>query len=165
MALSFALNLIAKYKTSGLLLDTNLLLVVAVGNYDERRLLSFKRTRQFTVEDFHLLQRIIGEFSTLWTTPNIMTEVDNLGRQLESREWEPFAISMRQLSIRLVEVSEPSQNVTKDSRYAKLGLADSVTLAKLKERLLLTDDLKLQGIATHAGFDVINFNNLRQFES
>jgi hypothetical protein len=164
MGLHFAAGLISKYKNSGLILDTNLLLLVAVGDYDPRRISSFKRTSQFAISDFQLLQRVIVQFSRLCTTPNILTEVDNLGRQLQQSEWEQFSLSMRKLSLKLVEFTEASVRVTGDSRYSKLGLADTATILKLQSHLLLTDDLRLSGMATSAGLDAINFNHIRQFE-
>ena len=54
----YLLNILYKYKSNGLLIDTNLLLVYFIGSYDVKLLSSFKRTIAFTAEDFKKLQRL-----------------------------------------------------------------------------------------------------------
>lgn len=163
MHIDWADDLIAKHRRYGVLLDSNLLLLMVVGNYDFRRISKFKRTSQFNSDDYELLMRISEKFAQMCTTPNIMTEVDNLGRQLNQSEWEGFAASMNDVASRLVEISEPSMQVTKEPRFPRLGLTDTAILMNLKAQLLLTDDLKLEGMARSAGLASINFNNLRRF--
>ncbi len=153
-----------KHRASGILVDTNLLLLLAVGGYDSRRVLSFKRTSHFTLKDFELLKKTTTLFSKLWTTPNILTEVDNLGRQLRQNEWDAFANALRALAVNMMEFVVPSAQVVRDARFVKIGLSDTTTVLVPGKPLLLTDDLKLHAFAQSAGFDAINFNHLRMYE-
>ena len=75
-------QLIAKYRGKGVLLDTNLMLLLAVGLYKRERISSFKRTDQYTARDFSLVADIISKFDRRITTPHILAETDNLTRQL-----------------------------------------------------------------------------------
>ena len=93
-------DLVGKHRNNGLLIDTNLLLLLVVGIYDRRRITSFKRTAAYTPGDFQKIGWLSKQFSQLWATPNILTEVDNLGRQLPSREHLGFSNALRQLSFR-----------------------------------------------------------------
>ena len=73
------LQLIHKHLGNGLLVDTNLLLLHLIGRTNKNRILKFKRTQAYTIEDFELLERFIAEFKILITTPHVLTEVSNLG--------------------------------------------------------------------------------------
>jgi hypothetical protein len=66
-----------KYKAQGILIDSNLMLLIAVGIYNTQRILTFKRTMRYTLDDFELMLRILYRFHRRVTTPNILTEVDN----------------------------------------------------------------------------------------
>ena len=43
----------------GLLIDTNLLVLFAVGSVNRGRIENFKRTRQYTIRDFELLLQVL----------------------------------------------------------------------------------------------------------
>lgn len=70
-------HLLVEYRTEGVLVDTNLLLLYVVGVYEPHRIERFKRTSTFTTEDFELLKRLLGHFETVATTPPVLTEVSN----------------------------------------------------------------------------------------
>ena len=154
-------DLIGKHRNKGLLIDTNLLLLLVVGLYDRRRIANFKRTAAYTLDDFQKIGWLAKQFSQLWTTPNILTEVDNLGRQLPSREHSGFSNSLRQLSIGMREEYVISSLVTASRTYHWLGLADSATLSLTKSLLIISDDFALYQHALKQGYDAINFNHVR----
>jgi hypothetical protein len=154
-------HLLAKHAGNGLFVDTNLLLLYIVGKYDRRRIESFKRTLSYTLRDFQRLGWLIGRFERLWTTPNVMTEVDNLGRQLPEREWPGFLGAFADHAVLLREEVVPTVRATKRKGFDRLGLCDSVTVSTGQEFLLLSDDLGLYLEALKAGIDAINFNHLR----
>lgn len=155
-------ELISKHKFNGLLIDTNLLLLLVVGLYDRRRIESFKRTATYTQGDFQKLGWLMHQFNHLWTTPNILTEVDNLGRQLPSREWPGFAKSLTEIGLRTREVSVTSSSAMNSPFFKRLGLADSATLMVKESFLLISDDLSLYLEALRHKIDAVNFNHLRQ---
>src|SRR3984957_10032491 len=63
---------------SGLLVDTNLLVLFAVGSVNRNRIETFKRTRQYTRDDYDLLVRVLQEYEPLFTVAHILAEVSNL---------------------------------------------------------------------------------------
>ena len=73
------ISFIQQHRGKSALLDTNLLLVYVTGLSNPANLARLHHTRQY-VGDFPLLSRLINHFRTLLTTPNILTEVSNLGR-------------------------------------------------------------------------------------
>jgi hypothetical protein len=76
------MNLAAPYLDSasarGLLVDTNLLVLFAVGTVNPNRIETFKRTSRYTKSDFDLLLRVLGKFNKLYTVAHVLAEVSNL---------------------------------------------------------------------------------------
>ena len=71
-------SLFARYCQKGILVDTNILLLLFVGRVNRKRISQFKRTQQFVSEDYDLLSNIVSQFVAVVTTPNILTEVNSL---------------------------------------------------------------------------------------
>lgn len=75
------LSFILKHRKNGALFDANLLLVYVVGKTDRKLLTQLHHTKQYE-EDFPIIERLVEFFSVVHTTPNVLTEVSNLGRKL-----------------------------------------------------------------------------------
>ena len=154
-------QLIENYQTRGVLLDTNLMVLLAIGLYRRERISSFKRTMQYTEDDFMLVAHIAGRFARRVTTPHILAETDNLTRQLPRGEHRAVAAVMAPLVEDLFEVYSPSATAIRHERYSNLGLTDCVTIAAADEVLVITDDVRLSNILSHLSRDAININHVR----
>ena len=156
------LKLVERYRPRGVLVDSNLLVLYFVGAFKRKLVPDFKRTAQFTVEDFDLLVLFLSNFQRIVTTPNILTEVNSLLGQLG----EPLKGDCREVFGRgiglLGEHYVPSADVAQNNEFAKLGLTDTV-IARLARGsfLVLTDDLRLASFLERIPVDVVNFNHLR----
>jgi hypothetical protein len=163
--MAYPQDLFLKYKNKGVLIDTNLLLLFVVGTYDINRISTSSRTNQFTAEDFLLLRAIVNFFQVRTTTPNILTEVDNLVRQIFRRaEHEAVAITMRETIDAQFEIYVPSTNAANSELYGALGIADCSTMMCPPDKLILTDDFPLSNRLSSMGRDVLNINHIRKFE-
>ncbi|HEX8633214.1 MAG TPA: PIN domain-containing protein [Pyrinomonadaceae bacterium] len=154
--------LLGKYKSKGVLIDTNLLLLYFVGLYDPQFVPKFKRTMTFAVEDFFTLLRFFEYFGKVVTTPNILTEVNSLANQLPNNIklafYPIFAAQIAALDEQYIE----SSKVSSTPHFIKLGLTDTGILNLPPGRhLVLTDDFPLAGHLDKQGIDVINFNHVR----
>jgi rRNA-processing protein FCF1 len=157
-------HLIAQYKSKGLLVDSNLLLLYFVGLYDPERIRTFKRTysRGFTLADFDLLLRLLKHFDMFVTTPNILTEVSNLSNQLRHDEKDTYYSVFAYSAGLLTEHYSESKQICALEHFKNFGLTDSGIISMAQGRyLVLTDDAPLVGYLQQAGIDVINFNHLR----
>lgn len=155
-------ELIVRYRNSGILIDTNILLCYLVGLVDPKRIPLFKRTAQFVVEDFALLSTLLGYFKRIVTTPNILAEVNSLSQQLkEPDHTKLFDMFSKQIQV-LDEHYVESRIVAEREEFTRLGLTDSgiVDLSPTKY-LVLTDDFRLSNYLSKKGVDVINFNHIR----
>ena len=64
---------------TGVLIDTNLLLVMIMGGVDEGRYISkSKRLGDFCIDDYHMLWELVKGYREIWITPYIAAEVSNL---------------------------------------------------------------------------------------
>src|ERR1039458_6191862 len=63
---------------AGLLVDTNLLVLFAVGAVNRDRIETFKRTRQYTKIDYDLLVGVLAKFERWYTVAHVLAEVSNL---------------------------------------------------------------------------------------
>jgi rRNA-processing protein FCF1 len=156
------LTIINKFKDRGIIVDTNLMLLLIIGIYSPYRIETFKRTNRYTRDDFDILGRLLTPFKHRITTPFILTEVDNLSRQLPEREHDAIANIMVQVCTKLFEIRVPSLEVMKLKHYPKIGLTDSLLLLSAEEYVVLTDDFTLSNRIQSLNLPVINMNHLRR---
>ncbi len=156
-----AAQLINRYRSDGLFIDTNLLLLLVIGTFRRDMIATHKRVNQYNTDDFQKVAFFRGHFQTLWTTPSVLTETDNLGRQMAESNYQGFAKTMTSLSLQLIEQYVPFKDVAQTKIFTRLGLSDASILLTKTSKLILTDDLNLHAAALGAGFDSINLNHLR----
>ena len=147
---------------SGLLIDTNLLVLFVVGAVNRKRVESFKRTRQYTAGDFELLLREIGRWQSVHTVPHVLAEVSNL-TDLEGIERLQARELLKQTISTFIEDGISSLQATEDQVYSRLGLVDAAiaSVARKHKFTVLTDDLDLYLMLQRDGVEVINFAHLR----
>lgn len=146
-----------------LLIDTNLLVMLAVGAVDLGQMLKFKRTMKYTVEDFYLVSEYAERFTGVLVTPSLLAEVSNLVGQLH----DPVRASVRAgLAASVPSWTEdytPSEVVTRDPFFMRFGHTDSaIRIAAGAKATVLTDDLALYVALSKNGVSAENFNHLRE---
>ncbi|NBC16917.1 MAG: hypothetical protein GVY18_06315 [Bacteroidetes bacterium] len=155
-------ELLTQYRGKGLLLDTNVLLLLLVGGYDAHLISRFKRTSMFGKADFDLLVTVVDYFDTLVTTPHILTEVSNLSGQLPEHVRPSVFALLTSLIDAFLEVHRPAGQLAQRPLFADLGLTDVGIMAVAPNRyLVLTEDFRLDGYLRSQDADVLNFNHLR----
>ncbi len=156
--------LLGKHAGRSVLVDTNILLLYFVGTTRRERISRFGRTDQFTARDFDLLVTFLSDFTTVATTPGILTEVssfiDKLGEPDRSFCYALFAQEIPSLR----EFFVPSQGIAStDWYFLEFGLTDCgiAEMAKRYQCLVLTDDAKMANFLRTQQVDVISFDDLR----
>lgn len=154
---------------SGLLIDTNLLVLFIVGSVNRNRIDNFKRTSKYSRDDFDLLLRIIRGFESLkkplYTVTQVITEVSNL-TDLPG----PERSRARQVLKSTVEIlNEPaisSATASQGANYGRLGITDSAiaVVGRQNKCAVLTDDLDLYHALTIDGTEALNFTHLQARE-
>lgn len=158
-------NLFSNYQRKGVLIDTNILLLLFVGSVNRDRITRFNRTQTFTPEDYDLLLQILDYFSKIITTPNILTEVNSLANQLGEPERSQCLAIFAQTIVSLEEIHIESKVAARQTLFTKFGLTDCGIMELSRNRyLVLTDDLRLATTLQKSGIDTLNFNNLRVYD-
>jgi hypothetical protein len=154
--------LITKHRGKGVFVDTNLLVLLLVGLVNRERIRNFKRTQDFTIEDFRMLDSLMKWFGgPLVTTPHVLSQVSDL-TDLSGNEGS----AMRQLFKSKVEVFEekydPASDLVQHPLFEGFGLGDASVAAACKRGVVvLTADVQLQLALERSGLDAINFNHIR----
>ncbi len=153
-----------RYRNKGIVIDTNILLLLIVGTANRKRISQFKRTQQFLPEDYDLLIKLINLFPKIIITPNILTEVNSLTNQIGEPERSKCFAIFAQLISEIEEIALSSQEIVKNNGFIKFGLTDCGILELSQNQyLVLTDDFKLFNYLQKLGIDSINFNYLRVY--
>ena len=148
--------------SSGLLVDTNLLVLFAVGTVNRNRIETFKRTRQYVKADYDLLVRVLARFEPLYTVALVLAEVSNL-TDLPSREKLHARRVLKETISLLNEAEMPSRRAAEDGLYENRGLVDAAigAVARAHKCAVLTDDLDLYLLLSRDNLPVLNFTHLR----
>jgi predicted nucleic acid-binding protein len=163
--LNQASQLISKHRDSGVYLDTNLMVVLVIGSCGVDKLKSHKRTLAYGPPEFRLLESLMSKFRRRLTTPNILTEVDNLARQFPAQEHESISLQTRRIVSTMFEVYQESGLHLGGEMHKKLGLTDAILVEQAERHLIITADFPLANRISTLGRDVINFNHLRRYVS
>jgi hypothetical protein len=153
--------LISKHRSKGVLVDSNLLVLLLVGTVNTKRILSFKRTQDFTLEDFDLLVKLITWFGKVIVTPHVLSQVSDLA-DLSGKELRTIRRLFKTVVETIEESYDSSRGLVSDPIFEHLGLADAA-IATVCSRgiLVLTADLELQLALEKRGGEALNFNYVR----
>jgi len=153
------------YQPKGLLLDSNLLVLLIIGSLEAKRIETFRRTRNqgFTQQDYLLLQRVSVAFAKMVTTPHILTETVNFVRELDGHVGD----SALQLTSKLIQCFKErrpeSKKLVQSDFFPRFGLTDTAILdLPPKKYLVLSVDAPLVIALQKKGIHAINFNHIRQ---
>ena len=152
---------ITKFRERGILIDTNLLILLLVGSYDEDKILSFKRTRNHTIEDYEYLKVFLARFENHFYTPNILTEITNLTDSINTEPQYLFFQHIQRVLSVFKEDIVSSDEIMQLKSFLKFGLTDAVNCKLSDKYLVLTDDLRLCSYLESQGLPSINFNHIR----
>jgi len=149
------------YSKLGVVIDSNLLLLLFLGSYDRRQIATNDRLSKYSEEDYDLLIRVLKPFKRIVTTPNILTEVSNLSNAIPERSREAYFASIA-TRLTLLDEQHVVSATALQNRWAKYGLTDAVIAVVAKNRyLVLTDDFRLSQSLESDGIETLNFNHLR----
>ncbi|MBA4301049.1 hypothetical protein SAMN03080617_01322 [Algoriphagus alkaliphilus] len=142
--------------------DTNALILLIVGLIDKSLIKSHKRTSIYESTDFENLELLIGNLEEVVTTPNVLTEVDNLLNNFQKgHRWAYYQI-LRELITKSSEKFLESRRIIDSSSFFELGLTDSGVLELCKEcDFLITGDSKLSDYASAFGIKVVDLVKIR----
>ena len=147
--------------------DANLLVLLVAGLTGPGMIARHRRLREYTVEDYDLLARLVARAGQVFVTPNTLTEASNLLAQHGEPERSSLLATLRSLIEVSPETVIASREASGEGAFLRLGLTDAVLLKAVSPDVpLVTVDLDLYLAAVaHGGERAINFNHLRFAET
>jgi len=155
-------TVVSRYRRSGLLVDTNVLILKFVGDLAPSLIPVFKPTQKYTVKDYQILRVLLRNFETVMTTPHVLAEVSNLAGKIDEDRRDLLFGEFAQGIQLLTECVIPARELAETPAFKQFGLTD-VAISQVAQdgALVLTDDFKLAGYLSKHNIDVLNFNHLR----
>lgn len=153
-----------RFLGKGVLIDTNLLLLFVVGQYDPGILTrgTFNRLASYTIDDFRLVRNLTLLFQTRVTTPHVLAEVSNwigyLSRDQEIECLGSFSVFLESF----YELPTDSFELSRTAEFPFLGLTDTALAAISRDFLVITDDARFIFHLNEMGREALNINHLRQ---
>lgn len=159
------MTILARYRSTGILIDTNILLLLIVGSYKRDLVGRHKRTVTFLPRDYDLLVRLVGQFDKILTTHAIMCEVSNLASQIGDPDRTEILATLRRFVGAMQEHAISSIDASRCERFLKIGITDSGILELAKTDIpVLTDDIVLANFIRASGATAFNFNHYREWD-
>jgi hypothetical protein len=143
-----------------ILLDTNLLVLLTVGQVSENAITTHKRLGAYTKNDYRLLLSYITGAPQIAVTPNVITEASNLLGLADDRMREKSYGVLRTLLAKAIEIYIPSKTAAEQTHYRRLGITDAALLHQsFEDHELLTVDVALYEAASRLGRQATNFTH------
>lgn len=163
---SNVIDLIVRYRDKGILIDTNLLLVLLVGNVNPSWVGRVGKTEHYAEEDYERIRDILIQFNRFIIVPQILTETGNLIKRnsANASAYEDLNLEILKF-VHNAATSEArilSRRIVVQPAFQNLGYADAAIIhAANRGHLIFTDDGPLQSMARNSGVDVLPFSWLR----
>ena len=144
------------------ILDANLLILLAVGLASPLHIATHKRLGDYSKRDFDLLRGLLDRASRIVVTPNTLTEAFNLSVYIAEPVRTHIKRVFRDLLTKTEENYVESGRASRHAAFDRLGLTDCVVLeAATADHVVVTADLGLYLQAAKQGLKAINFNHYR----
>ena len=148
----------------GVLIDTNLLILLAIGLIDPAQIEKHKKLGAYSIESFKILFEIFNSCQKVYVSSHIIAETSNLITFGMHGDLETKAFIALKGIVDLGVFQELHVNaelLMKNEAYFTYGISDCGLLELVKDKVvLLTDDYRLSGYAESKGLDVLNFKHL-----
>jgi hypothetical protein len=161
---------IQRYRSSGVLVDTNLLLVYLVGLYDTvtgyRLVNDFKYTKgDYEAGDFDLLLAFLEQFDVRITTPHILAEVSNsiIGELADPAKDLCLGLLQEAIPAAFYEHHAPANALLAEVQFRTYGVTDMGILqsAVAGTYLVLTDDNRLSPYLNQVGVETLSLSEIK----
>ncbi len=150
-----------------LLIDANLLLVLAIGQFEPLQIERHKKTKgEYRAEDHGLMVELLGAFARCLTTPHILTEVSNQLAQGSGAMQYALFQGFADLTRILIEHHVPCCDLVGHDQFHAFGLTDMgiLNLAAREEALVISADSSLVAYLQRAGIHAVDYRSIRIFD-
>lgn len=148
----------------GVFFDTEILLVLVLGIYDQKFMRTFSRTSSYELDDFQNFVGIFNSAKRRFVSPQVLAELTNYTDKIYEPVKTRFYDSMKKFLDKQIEQYIPKNKIMAESSwFIKTGFTDTSVLKTCiqKDCALVTTDATLTSIAQHANIPVFNYRNFQ----
>lgn len=149
----------------GIIVDSNIMLLFLVGNYDINYINMFKRTIKYTKEEYYFIRDLLTTYyykDKIYTSPHILTEISNLSKNIKGdRRTKYFNFFIKILN-NVYEVYIEKNKILEFTELSRFGITDIgiYKIAKKNNLLVLTDDSSLSSYLSENCISALNLRNI-----
>jgi hypothetical protein len=151
-------------RAKGILIDSNLIVLLIVGSVNRERIPFFKRTSSYAPMDWDVLTGILEQIPRRYAIPHVLSEVSTL-TDMKGPERALARDKLRGWISLVQEVPISSLDACGSPYYQRLGLTDAALSLAAKELgcSVVTSDPDLYIALSAEGTAVVKFEDLRKF--
>lgn len=131
--------------SSGLIIDTNLLLLLVIGAIEEgRHIKNSNRLKEYDEGDYQIVVSFMGRFKEVYITPYIATEVSNL----IDLNGHARTMAFEAAQLLFSQFQQIETNISVDSAmhlFSTYGLTDTSLIGLVSDYTILTNDGRMSG--------------------
>jgi hypothetical protein len=140
------------------IIDTNIFILFLAGQINENRIENYTRNSLYTKEDYYFLLNILSNFDRIITSPNILTEVDNILNRITGEDKYRYLLLVKTIYKQTIEKYIKTETVSQNWFFGALGITDSAILMMAKEsELLISGDSSLCDYAKSLNIKTFDF--------
>jgi rRNA-processing protein FCF1 len=126
------------------IIDTNIFILFLAGQINENKIQRYTRNSLYTKEDYYLLLNILSNYDRIITSPNILTEVDNILNRITGEDKYKYLVLVMAIYKQTIEKYIKTEIISRNWFFDTLGITDSAILMMAKEsELLISGDSSL----------------------
>jgi hypothetical protein len=140
------------------IIDTNIFILFLAGQINENKIRNYTRNSLYTKEDYYFLLNILSNYDRIITSPNILTEVDNILNRITGEDKYKYLILVKTIYKQTIEKYIKTETISQNWYFDALGITDSAILMMAKEsELLISGDSSLCDYAKSLNIKTFDF--------
>jgi hypothetical protein len=140
------------------IIDTNIFILFLAGQINENKIKNYTRNSLYTKEDYYLLINILSNYDRIITSPNILTEVDNILNRITGEDKYKYLLLVKTIYKQTIEKYIRTETISQNWYFDTLGITDTAILMMAKEsELLISGDSSLCDYAKSLNIKTFDF--------
>ena len=140
------------------IIDTNIFILFLAGQINENKIGAYTRNSLYTKEDYYFLLNILANYDRIITSPNILTETDNILNRISGEDKYKYLVLAKAIYKQTIEKYIKTETISQNWFFDTLGITDSAILMMAKESdLLISADSSLCDYAKSLNIKTFDF--------
>jgi hypothetical protein len=128
------------------------------GQINKNKIEKYTRNSLYKKEDYYFLLNILTEYDKIITSPNILTEVDNILNRITGEDKYKYLVLVKTIYKQTIEKYIKTETVAQSWFFDSLGITDSSILMMAKDcELLISGDSSLCDYAKSLNIKTFDF--------